>query len=222
MNNYKNVLILHAFDSSTSFLDVFRKEFGDLYVSFDSDKESINKAKSLLGDLESKSLIIYLGHGSSSGLYEPDDSHTYAKYFLNTTWGNHFFDEHDIFLLSCNSNEYARKIYKCNSSIGFGNIISSRFELDLHNEKKSVKLSLDENDIMMFNNIYINSSFVVIKRLLNDEIYFSDVPKYLRFMVNKEINNFLLNKSDAKRLQMTKLLYEFRNDFMYNKNPQSV
>ena len=185
MNNYNKILILHALDKSTAFLSAFGEQFKDLYFSYDSTQDSINKAKDLLSDLEPKSLIIYLGHGSSSGLYEPDDSHEYKKYFLDATWGNFFFEEHDIFLLSCKSNEYIKKIYKANSSVGFGNIISSKFELDHHNKSDAEKILLQQSDIDRFNNIYVNSSIIVIKKLVKNEICFFDVPKYLRLLIRR-------------------------------------
>lgn len=221
MNNYDKILILHALDNSTSFLSAFSEEFKDLYFSFNSTQESINQAKELLGSLEPKSLIIYLGHGSSSGLYEPDDSHTYEKYFLDVIWGNHFFGEHDIFLLSCKSNEYIKKIYKSNSSIGFGNIISSVFELNIHNNNNSNKLLLKDEDIIKLNDIYLNSTLKVIRKLINNEIYFFDVPKKLRFIINTAINQLLLNKNSINRLHFTKLLFDFRNELIFKKNPKT-
>ncbi len=219
MNNYNKILILHALDKSTAFLSAFGEQFKDLYFSYDSTQDSINKAKDLLSDLEPKSLIIYLGHGSSSGLYEPDDSHEYKKYFLDATWGNFFFEEHDIFLLSCKSNEYIKKIYKANSSVGFGNIISSKFELDHHNKSDAEKILLQQSDIDRFNNIYVNSSIIVIKKLVKNEICFFDVPKYLRFTINSEINQLLLDKKNSNRLHFSRLLFDFRNEFIYKKNP---
>lgn len=221
MNNYDKILVLHALDKSTSFLSAYEVQFKDYYFSFNSERESINRAKSLLGDLEQKSLIIYLGHGSSSGLYEPDDRHTYEKYFLDATWGNHFFEEHDIFLLSCKSNEYINKIYKANSSIGFGNIISSKFELDHHNESNTVKILLEQSDIDRFNEIYVNASIKVIIKLVKNEIYFFDVPKYLRFMINSDINKLLLDKCNSNRLHLSRLLFDFRNELLYKKNPKA-
>jgi hypothetical protein len=215
MNNYYKILILHALDKSTNFLSVYKDEFKDYYFSFNSEPESINRAKILLGDLEKKSLIIYLGHGNSSGLYEPDESHAYEKYFLDAPWGNHYFDEHDIFLLSCKSNEYIKKIYKANSAVGFGNIISSKFELDHYNESGAVKIPLKKTDIDRFNEIYVNSSIKVIKKLVNNEICFFDVPKYLRFMINFEINQLLLDKQNSDRFHFSRLLFDFRNELLY-------
>lgn len=219
MNNYNSTLILHALDESTSFLSKFKTEFNEIYFSFNSDRESIWQAKSLLGDLEPKSLIVYLGHGSSRGLYEPANTGAYEKYFLDVDWGNHYFEKHDIFLLSCKSNEFIKKIYKSNYSFGFGNIISSLPELSLHNENNEMKLPLSEIDIVKFNEIYVNSSLEIIKKLINNEIYFSDALKYMRFMINKEINHFLLNKNDDNRIYMSKLLFDFRNEILILRNP---
>jgi hypothetical protein len=222
MNNYKRILILHALDDSTSFLSVFGEEFREFYCAFDASKESIIKAKNLLGNLESKSLVIFLGHGSSLGLYEPNCSSTHLKYFLDTSFGNHFFEEHDIFLLSCKSNEYIKKIRTSNFSIGFGNIISSKLELDLHNRNNNfVKLPLTEGDITRFNKIYVDSSLKVVRKILHNEICFFDIPKYLRFLINQEINQTLLDKDDLNRVHKARLLYMFRNEFLFRKNPQS-
>lgn len=114
-------------------------------------------------------------HGSSSGLYEPDDTHEYEKYFLDATWGNHYFEKHDVFLLSCKSNEFLKKIYTSNYSIGFENIISSKTELDIDNKYKDIKKSLSEDEINIFNQIYVDSSIVVIKSLINEKIKFQDI-----------------------------------------------
>jgi hypothetical protein len=218
MNNYNSILVLHAVDSSTQFLSKFKEEFSDNYFPFSSEKESVNKAKSRIGDLEPKSLIIYIGHGSSSGLYEPDETHEYKNYFLDATWGNHYLDEHDVFLLSCNSNVFIQKIYKSNFSLGFGNIISSKEELDIHNEKNKVKKTLSKDEIKVFNEIYMKCSIKVIKSLVNEKVRFIDVQKQLRFHINKEINNILLNRQNSNRIEFARILFEFRNELLLNYN----
>jgi hypothetical protein len=215
MNNYKGILILHAIDESTLFLNKFKKEFNSHYKSFDTKQKSIDEAKSLLGSLEPRSLIIFLGHGSSSELYEPDDTHKYEKHFLDATWGNHYFEEHDVFLLSCRSNEYLKKIHTSNYSIGFGNIISSKEQLDHDNKYKDKKKSLNKDEINIFNQIYLDISIKVLKRLLSNKITFKDLLKSFRFFLNKEINNILLNKDYQNRLELSRLLYEFRDEITF-------
>ncbi|TCI93644.1 hypothetical protein [Tenacibaculum sp. M341] len=221
MNNYKSIVIIHAKDNSTLFLSKFKEEFDNIYYSFSSDEKSIQKAKELICDLEPKSLIIYLGHGSSSGLYIPDNTFDYQKYFIDTTQANFYFDEHDIFLLTCKSNEFIKKIYKPNFSIGFGNIISSKEELDHHNKYSEIKKILSVDEIDLFNNIYVKSSIKVIKLLINEKIQFIDLPKYLRFQFNQEINKILLNKKNNNRIELAKLLFELRNKIVIKQNLRS-
>ncbi len=220
MNNYNGILILHAVDNSTMFLNGFKKEFSDYYFSFDSTKESILKAKNLLGDLNPKSLIIYLGHGSSSGLFEPDENHLYENYFLDITWGNHYFEEHDVLLLSCKSNDFISKVYTPNFSLGFGNIISSEEELKIHNKKNDIKKNLSVEEINTFNRIYIEISMKIIKYLINNITSFDNIPKYFSFLINQEINNILLNKENENRVELSRILFEFRNEILFKKNVQ--
>lgn len=215
MNNYKNILILHAVDESTSFLETFGKEFSEFYHQFDSNTDSIYNVKSLLADLEPKSLIIYLGHGSSLGLYEPDESHIYEKYFLDTKWGNHFFEGHDILLISCRSSEFIQTMSTFNSAIGFGNIISSKKEVDIHNEKNHIKKDLSVDEISTFNTFYIEASIKVIKLLISDKILFSSICKYYIFFINQTINIVLLDKENKNRNELARLLFEFRNSVKY-------
>lgn len=218
MNDYKEILILHAVDNSTLFLKSFEKEFSDYYFSFDSTKESIFTARNLLGNLNPKSLIIFLGHGSSFGLYEPDENHLYEKFFLDVTWGNHFFEEHDILLLSCRSNDYISKVYTPNFSLGFGNIISSVEELKIHNEKNHIKKELSKDEINLFNQIYIEISIKAVKSLINSMISFDNISKYFNFLINQEINKILLDKGYENRVELSRMLFEFRNEIILKKN----
>ncbi|KAF2079428.1 hypothetical protein [Flavobacterium sharifuzzamanii] len=218
MNDYKKILMLHAVDNSTLFLKNFEKEFSDYYVSFDSTNDSVLMAKRLLGDLNPKSLIIFLGHGSSYGLYVPDESHEYEKLFLDVNWGNHFFEDHDVFLLSCRSSEYIEKIFHSNFSLGFGNIISSNEELTIHNNKNDIKKKLSIDEINLFNDIYIKISIKVVKKLISNEICFSSIPRYFKFFINQEINAILLNKNNTNRVELSRMLFEFRNEIALRKN----
>lgn len=218
MNDYKGILVLHAVDNSTLFLNSFEKDFSDYYLAFDSTKKAILHAKNLLGGLNPKSLIIYLGHGGSSGLYEPDENHLYEKLFLDATWGNHYFEDHDIFLLSCKSNDYVNKVYTPNFSLGFGNIISSKEELKIHNEKNDIKKNLSVDELDLFNQIYIKISIKIIKSLINNNIRFNEIIKYFNFLINQEINKILLNKENENRVEISRLLFEFRNEIILNKN----
>lgn len=217
MNNYKDVLIIHPIDQSTTFLAEFEKHFKKNYCSFDNDKTKITQVKNKLGDLETKSLIIYIGHGSSSGLYEPNEEGDYDKYFLDVNWGNHFFEDHDVILLSCKSSEFIQKLYNCKNIIGFGNIVSSFTEVKISNEKTGIKKNLIPEDVDYFNNCYVSSIIKSLKLLISDKIKFNQMSVFIEYFINKEINNVLKNKSIENNVEIARLLFEFRNE-MFVKN----
>ena len=216
MHNYKDILILHPVYAYTKFLEPFKDNFEANYYGFNSD--TVQNAKIKLGDLEPKSLIVFIGHGSSRGLYEPDEQHIYEKYFLDVIWGNHYFEDHDVILLCCRSNEFMKKINKASCLIGFGNIISSKRELDIHNEEIKIKKKLSEKEIDFFNSQFVNSVIKTIKLLENGKIVFKDVNKYIAFFINKCIVNVLKDKTNENRIELARLLFEFRDEIKYQNN----
>lgn len=221
MHNYRDILILHPLDGSTKFLSPFQNHFEKYYYAFDSNKESIHAAKAKLGDLESKSLVIFIGHGSSMGLYEPDEQNLYESFFLDPTWGNLYLEDHDVLLLSCRSNEFIRKLHTASSLIGFGNIISSLQELEIHNEKNVVKKKLSEEEIDFFNSCFIDAVIKSLKLLEVGKITFNELMKYVDFNINKNLINVLKNKSNPNRIEFARLLFEFRDEMVYQYNGQS-
>lgn len=205
-------------DASTKFLEPFKDSFGVNYYGFSSD--TIYNAKAKLGDLEPKSLIVFIGHGSSRGLYEPDEQHIYEKYFLDAMWGNHYFEKHDVILLCCRSNEFIRKIDKASCLIGFGNIISSKRELDVHNKNIKIKKKLSEEEIALFNSYFVDSIIKTIKLIENGNIIFEDVSKYIAFFINKCVVNILKDRSNPNRVELARLLFEFRDEIEYQNNAE--
>lgn len=214
MHKYKQILIIHALDESTAFLNIFEKEFPQYYISFTENAESINTAKTSIGDLDDNSLIIYLGHGSSSGLYLPSHTSNYENFFLDVFWGNHYFKDQDILLLSCKSEEFIRKMHKYRFAFGFGNIISSKDELKFHNEYAAIEKKLSDEDIEYFNITYAEATVKIIKLIISGKIHFGNISKYYKYFINSKINEALLNKQNAGRVELARILYEFRNEML--------
>lgn len=218
MHNYNEILIIHALDASTLFLNIFEKAFPNYYISFTENANSINIIKTRIGNLQDNSLIIYLGHGSSSGLYVPSSTHNYENYFLDVIWGNHYFEGHDILLLSCKSEEYLRKIHKYNFAFGFGNIISSLDELNFHNKYSDREKKLSDTDIEYFNNVYAKITIQIINLLIVGKIQFYEIYKYYCYLINKEICLILLDKQNSNRVELARLLFELRNEMLLLKS----
>ena len=212
---YENLIIIHSLDNSTQFLSKFKDAFPHKYKFIDEIGNNADKIKQILGDLEERSLIIYLGHGSSEGLYLPDENNDYKNLFLDVNWGNHFFENHDIIFLSCNSNKYIERIFTYHSALGFGNIISSENELKHHNKYHETQKILTKEDIDLFNSIYVNVSINIVQLLINGKIKFQQVYQYYSYFLNKEINTILLNKKLVNRVEISRLLFELRNEINF-------
>lgn len=218
MKRYKRILIIHSLDDSTRFLNTFHEEFPDYYVSFNSSSESKINAKNVLGELDEPSLIVYIGHGSSQGLFMPNENFEYNELFIDTNWGNLYFENNDILLISCRSNEFLKRVYTYKSALGFGNIISSEFELKHHNSVNKIQKNLQKEDIDIFNKIYVNVSINIIRLIIKNKIDFKSMKKYYNYFLNKEIDNILLNKNLKNRVEIARLLFELRNELIFIEN----
>src|SRR5690606_7093609 len=103
--------------------------------------------------------------------------------------------------------------------IGFGNIISSKDEvkIDAENNNNIFRI-LKQDDIDVFNSMYCNA---VIRSLLlfkNDTIMFNNIPQYIEYYINKDINKILRQKDKKNRIKVARLLFEFRNEMIYKSN----
>ena len=165
------------------------------------------------------STLVFLGHGHSSGLYSPESNNFAKKIIIDVKLGDEIFKNKDIILLSCNSNQYIRKIKKFNKIIGFGNILSSMTEVSIEAEYSTGNYrNINDVDIDFFNRTYTEAIIHVLKELMEDKITFEDIPKSIEFYINIEINKTLLNKSLKNRIEISQLLFEFRNEMLFIKN----
>lgn len=213
-----NLFIIHALDHTTEFLSVFKNEFSDNYHPFTANEKSENEIIELLEGLPEDSIIVFLGHGHSTGLYTPEDSENYPKkIFLNTEIGEVLFKNKTVLLLSCNSSQFIHRLNSYKQIIGFGNIISSEEEITIEADSTGKWRDLDKKDIDSFNHMYCNAVIESLLLFKNETIIFSKIPQYIEFFINKEINNILKNKEKENRIEVARLLFEFRNDMRFAK-----
>ena len=206
---------IHALDETTSFLSIFAKHFKENFFTINPNKESVEDSIKYLEEIPSKSIIIFLGHGHSSGLYTPQSDGFQKEIFINSEIANHIFKNHEVLLLSCNSNQFITKVTGFKSIIGFGNILSSKEELQIEAEHETgIYRNLSIHDIEYFNDSYCGAIINALKSL-NSGIYkFTDIPKIIEFSINQKINETLLNKDIENRKEIAKLLFEFRNEMI--------
>lgn len=214
-----NLFFIHALDETTSFLSVFQEHFRSNFYIIEPNKDSVNNSIKYLQEIPDNSIVIFLGHGHSTGLYTPE-ADSFEKYtFVDKSNGNDLFANKKVILLSCRSSEFISRINLSNQIIGFGNILSSVEELGVEASLETGGYrDLSEDDIDYFNSSYCFAIISALK-LYNSGIYlFKDMPVLIEFYVNKKINETLLNKAVNNRVEIARLLFEFRNEMLFLEN----
>lgn len=218
MRNYNNIVIIHPTDDSIDFLEPLRAELKGLFPKAKIFRPKPGNAFSYITD--ETELVIFLGHGTSNKLYGSVDVNGEKSIFLDISIGSLLLDSVDIILFACNSSDYYRAIKNnavINSYVTFGDMPTD-WEHIRHNRVQ------DKNFLIDFKNEhleYYKSAIVfsVIEGIKNGYRTNSivGIPKRICFMINKKINEALLEKNWNKpqKLQMIKLLDEFKREIKY-------
>lgn len=213
---YTNILCIHPKDDTTNFLNPLGKIFGDNYRIIEDNDKSHTDILQLIESFTKKSLIVFLGHGRTHGLSSSSTENFPSKVFIDITKANNLFKKHDVLLLACRSSEFIGKIALIyNTIIGFGNIISSLEEASNEAQYETgIYRDLEQIDIDYFNKSYtdaISKSFILA---LKGKIKFNQLPSYISYFLNKSINLILRQSNKKNRIDVAKLLFEFRNEMI--------
>lgn len=207
------ILIVHALDESTEFLSVFKEAFEEHYFAITSnEQEEIDKVYSKIKELNDNDIFIFLGHGTSYGLFAP--SSTDIRIFDKNS-ANEMFESKNIVLLSCKSSDFIRELSTYKRIIGFADIPSSMNEIIAERDIVGNQRNVNEEDIKRYNKCYTNSIIKALKLLFHNKITFSELAKYIEFFLNKEIISILEDKGKENRKDLAELLFEFRNEIVF-------
>lgn len=210
---------IHALDKTTSFLSVFTEHFKENFFTIKPDKDSVENSIKYIQETPENSVVVFLGHGHSTGLYTPESEKFSKEIFINSEIGNRIFNTKKVLLLSCNSNQYIRRLNSFKFIIGFGNILSSMNEVSTEAEiETGVYRDLSENDIHFFNSSYCYAIINALQNYNRGTYQFNELPTLIEFYINQKINEILLNKEVKNRVEIARLLFEFRNEMVLLKN----
>lgn len=213
MFEYNTIRVYHAYDNSTLFLTKL-SELGQNYIQF--DEANPNFFVDDIKNYDDKSLIIFAGHGFSDGLYQPcEHRDEEVEYLLmNAEIANFCFQHHDVILLSCRSNQFIKKLGTYSNIIGFGNILSSMEEIELFNKDANSKIHMSQEDVIMFNAIYTSAILKTVELLQSYKIPFDKTVIYIRYFVNQDINQILLDDKISNKREIARQLFKFRNEIV--------
>jgi hypothetical protein len=86
-------------------------------------------------------------------------------------------------------------------------------EVDI--ERRFRDLNLENEDVELFKLSFVSAVKQTFIQLITNKIIFKEIPIYLRYFINKEINSVLLSKDLKNRKEIAKLLFEFRDEMIY-------
>lgn len=212
---------IHALDATTIFLGVFQENFQENFFTVEPNEDSVDNSIKYLREIPANSTVVFLGHGHSTGLYTPEAVDFEKQTFIDASTANELFANKKVILLSCRSNELSRKIDSAKHIIGFGNIISSPEELRTEADLETAHYrDLSKDDIDYFNSSYCSALVNALQSYQKGALPFRSLPHLIEFYINKKINEVLLNKSKANRIEISKILFEFRNEMYLKSSPR--
>lgn len=213
---------IHALDESTSFLSVFQEEFQENFFVIEPNKESVDNSLKFLQSIPENSIVVFLGHGHSNGLNTPESNVFETYTFIDKSNVNELFKNKKVILLSCRSSGFISKITLAEEIIGFGNIISSTEEMRIEADLETGHFrDLSKEDICYFNYSYCFAIINALNNYLKGSCSFKQLPTLIEYYINQKINETLLNKVIKNRVEIARLLFEFRNEMLYIQKSKS-
>ncbi|MBN9483398.1 MAG: hypothetical protein BGO70_13025 [Bacteroidetes bacterium 43-93] len=222
------VLIILPFDNSTVFLreitsyiknKIDKAKFSIFYV--DPTHESHLKCKNEIAELPKNSTIIFLGHGSSYSLHGAKDEKFELKNFISSREDQVLFQSQKLFLLSCYSIEFLKRLDKryLVAGIGFGNLPTEWDEILAERElDASAYADITENILKEFKKLLINIIKFSLVEAFSEDHSFGDLYLRIRLRLNKNITSLLLSKVKQDQI-LARFLYNIKTDFYFLGNP---
>lgn len=216
--------IIYPHDATTNFLlaipefliQNFSRQVSYLHLD---DKTNYSITHDLIRQTDKNSIILFLGHGSSSCLHGSPENNVSGGIFVSKE-NLSVFNQKNLFCLSCNSNDFLRRNKKSTSiikAIGFGDLPTSWAEVIAARESDINAYSEYTEDIISeFVEILVvlvkNSFYDYFERNLN----FTQLVAHFELHLNKTINNIILRDSRrAHNRKLANLLYNVKSELYY-------
>jgi hypothetical protein len=219
------IIIIYPIDPTTDFLNQVVKSVQE---SFPENtyliRPGLNFDLTFLPDeiakmYTSKDLIIFLGHGNSSYLFGSTDKEGKKTRLLERNDIYRIFENKNLILFSCYSNELLRKPNQIREYIGFGNmptdwneIIAERDLVDLNYLK-----GLSENSLNGFKSFLVQMMCTALKKTFKNPNYMREIYLELRLELNKYLLRIpgLKSLSLEERTELFKLIQQTKREIFF-------
>jgi hypothetical protein len=210
---YDKILCIFPIDPTTGFLapitELLKKHFGDIFELYRIDSTEVSYLKAIykIEKCSNKSVIIFIGHGSSAGFHCLNETQDDTVIFLNSQNIERIRDK-NIFAFSCNSSSFLKlHSEKLNSWLGFD---------DLPTEKETFPIRDSENQIFLevYKEILIRVVYLSLIELITEKS-FSKSYSILKLALNKEMIRLSKDKSHVNNKLLAEILYKTKKGIKY-------
>lgn len=220
MNN-KIIHIIHPKDVTTDFLGEitsYIKEKTGVKINLLrlATKEDHLSFFEIVHKFEENELILFLGHGTSTGL-SGASTNDYEQIEFITEKQLKIFETKNIILLSCRSNQYLKKYFKeCNlkSAIGFPNLITDSEEIEHHDDPERLD-DVSKDDIELFKKAIVEIIKFSLEDYISKNLSTNQLFSRFKLRISKRIIN-LYNKNPNKgKLPLGKMLNDMVDGLVF-------
>jgi len=180
-----------------------------------SDK-SYEKALIEIQDIPSNSMVLFMGHGQADKLWGAE-SETYPKKTFISKAQSKIFSEKNLFLLSCNSNEFLKGTFsfsKVIASIGFGSLPTEMAEVE--GSKKLIQQGVNEVIIKKYKDIIVELVSRSFIEMIEMDESFPQLSRNFMLRLNRKISQVILDdtKSVENRI-LADLLFQMKSEMVF-------
>lgn len=206
--------IVIAIDPTTSFLveiiNFLTNENIELgIIKIEPNNESYIRARKLICEIPTGSLILFLGHGQENQLYGGESEEFQKQPFIKDKEMQIFKDQF-LFALACNSADLLKRSFRFSGiekSIGFGALPTEKKEVE---DDKRLKTYITEENIESFKSCIVEITSLTFLEIHNqNKTDFNWVKDHISLLINKKINDSILNNQDRG---LADLLYNMKSD----------
>ncbi len=211
----KKICIIHPTDPTTDFLsDIYNEVDESLIKIFRLEAPDANF--SFYESIPTENVILFLGHGTSDSL-NGTSSIGHQQIFMSENQLA-VFENKDVILFSCRSNQYVKKFYKTANlkhGIGFPNMITDYDEIAHYDDPERAE-GLTSEDIDNFKKVLVS----IMKGSLNDYILMNlNIYQFYNRIILRTNKSILKHfKENGRDEPLGRMLIDFRNGIILKKN----
>lgn len=221
MRNFKNIVVIYPEDPSIDFLhplfDGLKALFPNIIVHRPKHGASLH---TMIDD--DTQLVLFIGHGTPSGLFGGVDENGEKKMLCDIPSGAKLLQDCSIVLFSCNSNDYFIKLQRNSAQIKnyiiFGDMPTDWTHISHNREIESDYWSdCNEEHLSFYKSSLVESVLFGFEKAYKINSFHSFV-KGVNHIMNVKINGIIQhdNWSKNQKLQLIERLIEFKNEIKYD------